>query len=283
MRLARFGILLLLFFLLLSGCRVKTEAPFSLVFLDVGQGNAALLQTPQGNILIDCGPEAAQETLCRKLQARGVQELKFLIATHPDEDHIGGADVILEQFEVGCVLYNGAAEETESFLRFRETANQKGVSLVAVDCNDEATLGELQIVFYHPVDKTDPGEGNGGSLVFRAEYAGFSVLFTGDADAAVEKTLLQTPGADHLAATVLQVGHHGAETSSSAEFLQAVTPTYAVISCGAANRYGHPDGRVLERLAEVGAQVLRTDLSGDIAFLWDGNSLQMQLQMQETN
>ena len=275
MRTVRLGVWLLLIFFALSGCHAATERTFSIVFLDVGQGNATLLQTPDGDVLVDCGPESAQETLCRKLKARGVQTLKFLILTHPDEDHIGGADVILEQFSVDAILYNGGVEESESFARFLAAAAQKNLPVTALDRDDEAILEDLKITVLHPEDRTDPGEGNKGSLVLRAEYRGLSVLFTGDADESVEKLLLQGNAA-RLSAMVLQVGHHGAATSSSSEFLQAVSPSVAVISCGAGNRYGHPDGRVLERLRGIGATVYRTDLEGDIVLLWNGETLQKQ-------
>ena len=275
MRTVRLFAFLLLILLVLSGCRPAAEKPFSVVFLDVGQGNATLLQTPDGDILVDCGPESAQETLCRKLKSRGVESLKFLILTHPDEDHIGGADVILEQIPVEAILYNGGTEESESFSRLLTAAAQKGLSVTALERDDRAALGDLSITVLHPANRTDPGEGNKGSLVFRADYGALSILFTGDADETVEKTLL-SGSANLLPATVLQVGHHGAETSSSLEFLQAVSPSVAVISCGAGNRYGHPDGRVLERLREVGASVYRTDLEGDVVLIWNGETLQKQ-------
>ena len=276
MRVARFGVLLLLLLSLFFGCSASREKTASVVFLDVGQGNATLLQTPKGNVLVDCGPESAQETLCRKLKARGIRSLQFLVLTHPDEDHIGGADVILEQFSVDKILYNGAAEENESFLRLQTGAEQKKIPMVALDRDDEAVLGDLKLTILHPQDREDPGEGNESSLVFRVQYGAAAILFTGDADEDVEEALLKTCGAESLAATVLQVGHHGSDTSSTAEFLAAVHPNYAVISCGAGNRYGHPDGRVLERLDAVGAKVLRTDLDGDIVFYWDGETLQRQ-------
>ncbi len=279
MRFTRFGILLLLFLFLFSGCRPTAEKPLSLIFLDVGQGNATLLQTPKGNILVDCGPENAQETLCRKLQARGIRSIKAIILTHPDEDHIGGADLILERFSVEQVLYNGATEENESFLRFQKTAKQQNIPMEALDRDDEVLFGALKITVFCPIDRTAEQTGNQGSLVFRVEYQTVSALFMGDAEESVEEELLQTYGASGLAATVLQVGHHGSATSSSPEFLAAVSPTYAVISCGAKNRYGHPDGRVLERLKAVNATVLRTDLEGDIVLQWNGESLKDKIRI----
>jgi len=280
MRTVRAGALLLfilfLCMFLCVGCRLKIKVQALVAFLDVGQGSAALLQTPDGNVLVDCGPEGAQESLCRKLRSRGVKTLKFMILTHMDEDHIGGADLILEQFAVETILYNGSEEKNESFARLLTAAERKNLSMVALDRDDEAILGDLKITVLHPTDRTDPGEGNQSSLTFFARYGALSILFMGDADRNVEEQLLENPGADNLSATVLQVGHHGSETSSSSEFLAAVHPSYAVISCGAGNSYGHPDGRALERLKKTGAVVCRTDLEGDITLFWNGSVLQKQ-------
>lgn len=259
---------------LLCSCRAEPPVRFSALFLDVGQGNAALLRTPQGDILVDCGPEASQESLCRKLKANGVKTLQCLILTHPDEDHIGGADVILEQFAVKHLLYNGATEKSESFSRLLESAKKKKIEPVAVRAGDASRLGELQISFYYPV--SDPASGNQGSLIFRAQYQSQSVLFMGDAEEAAEKQLLSNLTADQLSATVLLAGHHGSATSCSPEFLHAVNPQIAVISCGAGNRYGHPDGRVLARLQNLGTTVYRTDLNGDLLFQWNGETLSVK-------
>ena len=275
MRTIRLFVLFLLVLLFLFGCRPAAERQFSVVFFDIGQGNATLLQTPAGDILVDCGPERAQETLCRKLKSRGVETLKFMILTHPDEDHIGGADLVLEQFSVEAILYNGAAEESESFSRFLSAASQTGLSITALDQYDEAILGDLKLTVLHPEDRANPPTGNKGSLVFRADYGALSLLFAGDADESVEKALLNSKS-DLLPATVLQVGHHGAATSGGAEFLRAVSPQIAVISCGAGNAFGHPDGRTLARLEAVGAEIYRTDLNGDVALVWNGETLAKQ-------
>ena len=272
-RLLLLPVLLLLLSVLLSACRAAPTAEFSVLFLDVGQGNAALLRTPQGDVLVDCGPEAEQETLCRKLQANGVKTLKCLILTHADEDHIGGADVILEQFEVANILFNGDEEQTESFVRLHDLALQKGLEMTAVEAGDEGSLGDLQIQFLHPDAKTDSGKGNHSSLVFRAECGGASILFMGDADVSAEESILKRCSAQQLAANILLVGHHGSDTSCGSRFLEAVKPDHAVISCGAGNRYGHPDGRVLARLQDAGAQVYRTDLNGDVTFTWSADSI----------
>lgn len=272
-----FTVAVLLFFLILSACRgAPTEKTPLLraMFLDVGQGDCTLLQTTQGNILIDCGPEASQETLCRKLKSYGVKRLSLLILTHGDEDHIGGADAVLETFPADRVFVNGTNAENESADRFRKSLNECGIKPEIVRAGTSFELGEVLLTVLYPTVGTEAEAGNRGSLVLRVQCGNTSILMTGDAETEIETVLLEQYGAMHLAADVLHVGHHGSDTSSGEAFLWAVAPHHAVISCGAGNRFGHPDGRTLARLSEVGAEIFRTDLSGDILFTSDGENLQ---------
>lgn len=271
-----FKVLFLLFCLILSACRgtpTEKKPLLRAVFLDVGQGDCTLLQTPEENILIDCGPEASQETLCRKLKAYGVKRLSLLILTHGDEDHVGGADAVLETFPADRVFVNGANAENESDDRFWESLNRCGIEPEIVCAGTSFELGDVLFTVLYPTVGTEVDAGNRGSLVLRVQCGNTSILMTGDAETETETVLLEQYGAAHLAADVLHVGHHGSDTSSGEAFLRAVAPRHAVISCGAGNRFGHPDGRTLARLSAVGAEVFRTDLSGDILFTSDGENL----------
>lgn len=272
-----FAIAFLLFFcLFFSACRGAATEKTPLLraaFLDVGQGDCTLLQTSEGNILIDCGPEVSQESLCRKLKAYGVKRLSVLILTHPDEDHIGGADAILETFPADRVFVNGANAKNESADRLRESLSGCGVEPEIVRAGTSVELGEVLITVLYPTVGAEADEGNRGSLVLRVQCGNTAILMAGDAEAETETELLEQYGAAHLAADVLCVGHHGSDTSSDELFLQAVAPRYAVISCGEGNRFGHPDGRTLARLSAIDAIVLRTDLSGDVLFTSDGENL----------
>lgn len=262
------GILLVCFLWSSYGCRPSAEAGplLEMICLDVGQGSATLLRTPEGDILVDAGTEAGQRELCLRLDSLGVEKLSLLILTHSDEDHIGGADGILENFDTAQVWVNGVAGDNDSYRRFSDTVVRKNVPVETVEASDGTVFGGLYITVLSPFSDGEAGDGNVGSLVLLLKCASFSALIMGDAPDTVEKKLLEVYGAAHLSADVLCVGHHGSNDSACPEFLNAVQPSYAVISCGAGNSYGHPDGRTLARLEDAGAEILRTDLSGDIRF-----------------
>ncbi len=262
------GILFVCILLVSYGCRPSAEAEplLEMICLDVGQGSATLLRTPQGDILVDAGTEAGQRDLCLRLDALGVEKLSLLILTHPDEDHIGGADGILEQFETERVWVNGRVAENDSYRRFSDTLMELNVPVETVEASGGAVFGELYITVLSPLSDSGADPENDESLVLLLQCASFSALMMGDASDKVEMKLLESYGSAHLAADVLLVGHHGSNDSTCSEFLETVQPEYAVISCGAGNSYGHPDGRTLARLESVGAEILRTDLQGDLCF-----------------
>ena len=250
--------------LLLCGCRSKVEEPIlEMVSLDVGQGSATLLRTPKGDILVDTGGEGSQDELCRKLENLGVARLELLVLSHPDEDHLGGADVILERFETARVWVNGETSATESYARFARAVYEKGVSVTVVRGGDGISLGGVHLSVLAPLSGESGGD-HEKCLVLLVRCASFGALIMGDADEGVERELMEAYGVAHLDVDVLCVGHHGSNDACSQPFLEASSPQYAVISCGAGNMYGHPDGRTLARLRD--AEVLRTDLEGDIAF-----------------
>ena len=262
----RMGILLICFGILLcfSSCEKSDEssALLEMICLDVGQGSSTLLRTPSGDVLIDAGTEDGQDALCRRLKSLGVERLALLVLTHPDEDHIGGADGILEQFETDAVWTNGYPAENESYDRLCDALGKLEMGSTAVKTGDGITLGAIHVTVLAPLDEV--ADGNEGSLVLLLRCADFGALMMGDVPSETELALVETYGAEQLRADLLCVGHHGSDTSTCEEFLNAVRPSYAVVSCGAGNAYGHPDGRTLARLEQAGAEILRTDLEGDI-------------------
>ncbi len=261
----RLCLLALCALLLLNGCRKSTDAPIlEMICLGVGQGSATLLRTAEGDILIDAGRESGQDELCRRLAELGVERLALLILTHPDEDHIGGADGILEQLTIDDVWTNGDVAENESYESLVRTAREREISLKTVRAGEEITLGEMHLSVLSPFGELS-GEENEDSLVLLLRCRSFGALLMGDVGEAGESAILEAYGG-HLDVDVLCAGHHGANTSTGVSLLEAASPGYAVISCGAGNPYGHPDGRMLSRLQDAGAVICRTDLEGDIAF-----------------
>ena len=273
----RVAAVLLVFVLCLSvschGSGERETDALRAYFLDVGQGDCTLLRTAGGDVLIDCGSESSQESLCRKLKACGVERFALVLLTHPDEDHIGGADAVLEAFPTDLVCLNGADSASESAERLRGTLYARSVPTSVARAGDSFLFGEVLLTVLYPTQDAEAADGNGGSLVLRVQCGTISILMMGDAERETEKFLLAAYGPSHLSADLLHVGHHGSNSSSGEAFLQAVSPSYAVVSCGAGNRFGHPDGRTLARLSAVGATVLRTDRSGDILFASNGENL----------
>ena len=256
----------------LRACRDQKEMPLQIVFLDVGQGDAMLVRTADGDLLIDAGTEESQETLCLRLEQLGVTELRLAVFTHSDGDHMGGADGVLERFPTEEIWVSEELTESESARRLSAVLETTDTVVSRVRSGMILRVGDVVLSVLYPLTEEENG-GNENSIVLKLHYGNFDALLMGDVGVEQEKQILDAYGESQLACDLYKVGHHGSNTSSSAEFLAAVKPIYAVIGCGAANSYGHPTGEVLERLAATGAEVLRTDLSGELVFETDGETL----------
>ena len=252
--------------LLCSSCTQKPmseEALCRIYFLDVGQGDCTLIRTRGGDILIDAGPESAQDALCLRLKQLGVTEIALAIFTHPDEDHIGGADGILEQISVKEIWLPLQEMGNPSAARMEEIIERLGITRKNVRAGEILNIGDVVVATLAPLgDATsDP---NDNSIVVRITCGDIGMLFMGDASAKVEQKILETYAAGHIAAQLYKVGHHGSSTSNTEAFLNAVKPTYAVICSSIDNSYGHPHGVVVERLQSIGATVLATATAGEV-------------------
>ncbi len=248
--------------------------PLTIHFLDVGQGDAILLRLPEGDVLIDSGPEDAESRLCRRLQALGVEELRLVVFTHPDEDHTGGGDGILERFSVEEIWVNRTTAKNESFLRILELAEDRGIPVQAVTVGEMLAGEDFSLHVLYPISTPrDDEDNNAGSILLRLVFGETSAIFMGDAGVEEEDKLLSMYGALQLSAELCKLGHHGSSTSSGRAFLEAVAPEYAVISCGAGNPFGHPHGAVIGMLEALDIQILRTDLEGELVFAGDGKRI----------
>ncbi len=228
-----------------------------LTCLDVGQGNCALVELPGGKCLIvDAGPahfsfNAGERTVAPCLYAKGIDRIDRLILTHPDIDHVGGADYLLNAFGAEALVIGPAGPESSGDW---EIIRQKTGGYLKI--------GGALLLFFNPPRPSE--DDNSASLVFTLIYGKSSALFTGDIPASVERELL--PFADLLKADILMVSHHGSAYSSSPPFLKAVSPKYALVSCGRNNRYRHPAPETIRRLENSGALIHRTDLSQAAVF-----------------
>ena len=245
-------------------------------FIDVGQGDATLIRTPLGDILVDAGENSAEDDLRNYLDLCGVETIHFAIFTHPDSDHIGGADMVLAEYEILNVIKPDFEKTTQVYKRMMEAIDAEGCNVYNALPGETYSLGEFDMFILGPDPEAQSKFGikldsNNSSIVLRATWGTTTALLTGDAEEPAESSIMKTYSSEHLGSMLLKVGHHGSRTSSTAAWLDAVKPQIAVISCGKNNSYGHPHAEVLDRLKEyVGDEVYRTDILGSIVFTTDG-------------
>lgn len=251
----------------------------SVHFIDCGQGDSTLLLSEGTVTLIDTGPREAGEIIVAYLKKCGVAQIDQLILTHPHEDHIGGAEAVLDSFPVKQIYMGKPTEGTEPttsvFLQLLEKMEALGNTIHQPKPEESFTAGQFTCTFLGPLEKYN--DLNNQSLVLRAACGKIGFLFTGDQEAGAEEALVARYGTA-LHSTVLKVGHHGSRGSSSSAFLEAVAPAYSVISCGAENPYGHPHQETLEALKAYGIKTIETDLAGTIRFFTDGTGLTIEVE-----
>lgn len=242
-------------------------------FIDVGQGDAALIRTSAGDVLIDASTNAAEEDLKAYLDALGVTTIEYAIFTHPHEDHIGGADMVINTYNVKRVLIPEKEHTSKTYQYMMNAIERRDCDLIFSTPGHAFTVGEVTFTVLAPIGSSYK-ELNDWSIVLRAEYGDTSVMFTGDAETLSEGEMLDRYPVKDLDCDLLKVGHHGSTTSTSKAFLEAVSPDYAVISVGEGNSYGHPHAQILTRLESCNVRVWRTDLEGSIVFVSDGGEPQ---------
>ena len=238
-------------------------------FIDVGQGDSTLAYCEGETLLIDAGVPGQGEVVASYLDSIGVTQLDYVVCTHAHEDHCGGLDYILENYEVGMLFAPYTEfDSSGTFTRFEDTAAELGLAITVPEPGSEFTLGSAVFEFIGLVDDWD-GDVNDSSLVVRLDYGDDSFLFTGDIGA---EPLLDCAyvGGYSLNCDVLKLGHHGSSTSTDEEVLRLTSPEVAVASCGLDNSYGHPHDEVVELCDERGILLLRTDRDGDITLHSDG-------------
>ena len=232
-------------------------------YLDVGQADSILVQSEGINMLIDAGTNSSGQTVVKDLEDLGVTKIDYLIGTHPHEDHIGGMDDIIKNFDIGIIYMPKIQSNTKTFEDVLDAVSEKGLKITSPKKGDEFEVGGARCEIM--TDRIeDTSNLNLSSIVIRMTYGTQSFLFMGDAEKENEETR-QWPQT-----TVLKVGHHGSSTSSSTQFLNEVQPQISVISVGKDNKYGHPTKTTINKLEKIKTKIYRTDESGTITITSDG-------------
>lgn len=238
-------------------------------FIDVEQGDAILIRADGANVLIDAGSNQSEEELRNYLVGYGVETIEYAVFTHPHEDHIGGADMILRDFDVANVIIPDCASTSSAYERMLDAIEACDAAVYRAEMGDVYFAGDVRLEIIGPVAPED-GDANNSSVVILATYGETRAILSGDAESESESEMIKLMGADKFSCDVLKVGHHGSDTSSSEEWLQATSPSFAVISCGKNNPYGHPHTDTVKKLEEMGCTVFRTDVSGNVILESDG-------------
>ena len=244
-------------------------------FIDVGQGDSILIKTASGNMLVDAGPNSAEDQLNAYLEEQGVTSFTYAVFTHMDEDHIGGGDMIENNYKIETTIVPDQVTTTKTYQRLVDATEKNGCQVKQAVSGETYSLGEMQFTILAPNEESYK-DSNNYSVVVRVDYGKTSMLLTGDAEVQSEKEILAKYNQKTLKCDLLKCGHHGSDTSTSQEFLDAVNPTYAVISCGKDNKYGHPKQVTLDKLNRKNITVYRTDLVGSVVFVSDGKTLTYQ-------
>lgn len=247
-------------------------------FLDVGQGNSTLITCDGHSMLIDAGEDSKGTLIQNYLNKQKVESLDYLVLTHPDSDHIGGAPVIISKFKINKVFVSNYEKDNKTYQKLIQSLDNKRLKSVTPDVGAQYTLGKATITFLAPNDEYDnPNDSSVALLVQNGENR---FLFTGDAQEAAEKDILAT-GLD-ISADVYLAGHHGSRTSTCEDFFEAVNPSCAVISCDEGNSYGHPHAQTLNTFRTNRVKVYRTDEDGTIIATSDGKNITFNVPASET-
>ncbi len=260
---------------LLAGCTMPVEPEKKAVtagqqmlvhFIDVGQGDSILIESPNGKtMLVDGGVKGAGQHIVSYLHELGVKKLDIVVATHPDADHIGGLIPVLNSIDIEQFYDSGKIHTSQTFEDMLTLIDTKNIPYNVPKTGDHIMLDEKIDVTVLNANET-ASDNNDASIVLKLTYGDISFLLTGDAGVALEKEML----AQDVKATVLKAGHHGSNTSSSQSFIQAVHPEVTILSYGKDNKYGHPHVEVVERLQAIGSKIYATAETGSVIVSTDG-------------
>ena len=251
---------------------ITVDSELKIYYLNVGQADSILIQNEGQNMLIDAGNNADGENIVEFLQSLNISKIDFLVGTHPHEDHIGGIDDVINNFDIGTIYMPKVATTTKTFEDVLDAIENKSLTVTTPEIGKSFNIGSANFQILSA--GTDEEDLNSCSIVLKLTFGNLAYLFTGDEETVNEEQMISS-GYD-LSADVLKVAHHGSNTSTSEEFLDKVSPKIAIIMVGAENSYGHPHNEILNRLNARDIKIYRTDTDGTILITSDGNKNDVQ-------
>lgn len=262
-----------------EAAEVNSGEELMVYFLDVGQADSILIRACNNNMLIDAGNNEDGALIVSYLKELGVEQLDYVVGTHPHEDHIGGMDDIINNFDIETYMMPDVLSTTKTFEDVLTALSNNNLTYLVPKEGSSYDLGSADVKIIYVGE--EGGDLNDASVVLKLTYGDNSFLFTGDATSNVEEELLESNA--NIKSDVLKVAHHGSDYSSTNEFIDAVNPEYAVISVGKNNSYNHPSLNTLEKFNKRGIKVYRTDEDNTIIFTSNGSDLTITTESTNTN
>lgn len=257
--------------------KLEADSKLKVYYFDVGQADSILIQNGKHSMLIDAGNNEDGPKLVNYFKKLGINHFDYVVATHAHEDHVGGMDDIINNFDIDNFMMPDMLTTTKTFEEVLDALTTKGLKYEAPKEDSSFKLGDASITVISAL--SGASDLNDSSIVLKLVYGNHSFMFMGDASSSVEKKILDK----NIESSVLKVGHHGSEYSTSKAFLNKVKPSYAIISVGKNNVYNHPNKVVLQRLSKMGVNTYRTDEYGTILITVNGNEEILDIKNVETD
>ncbi len=263
-------IAVILIIILIFGSYKIIPKGLKIYFIDVGQGDSCLIVTPLNtSILVDGGGsetyDVGENTLLPYILSRRIVKIDYIVCSHFDTDHSGGIKTILENITVKNLIISKQKEVYQNFSEIMKIAKEKNVNIIIVKAKDRIIFDKTSYMdVLYPTEKLEHSDINNNSIVAKFINQGITILFTGDIEKKAEENILKLYNKKELKSDILKVAHHGSSTSSSYEFLEAVSPKFALIGVGENNTFGHPSDITIENLNKLNVAIYRTDKNGEI-------------------